>query len=105
MNSPTLTADAEGVWFDDGPNRRLGIAWGDICRISGYKLDAKVRVLIVVALDRDNGEFFELMDDWSGFEDVTRIISDHVPEIDSAWIDRIRSLDVEHPGVVVWQRA
>jgi hypothetical protein len=104
-NAPVLTVDAEGIWREDAPGRRFGIAWDEIYCISGYKLDCMARVVAVVTLDWDFGEFFELMDDWSGFDEVVRMITSRVPGIDPGWIDRIRSLEPRQPGIEVWKRA
>ena len=63
------------------------------------------RVVLVVTLDWDYGEFFELMDDWTGFNDVVQMITSRVPGIDRSWFDRIRSLEPRQPTIEVWKRA
>jgi hypothetical protein len=104
-NTPTLTADSEGIWRSDAPDdRRSGIAWDDIHSIGGCMLDRKTRgVVAVVTLDWDYGEFFELMEDWPGFDDVVRAITSRVPGIDREWMNRIRSLD-PNESIEVWRR-
>jgi hypothetical protein len=104
-NEPTLTADSDGIWRSDSPDdQRVGVAWDEIYTIGGYKLDCITRVVAVVTLDWDYGEFFELMEDWQGFDDVARAITSRVPGIDREWMNRIRSLDPRET-IEVWRRA
>ena len=104
-NPPVLRADAEGVWREDSLVRRSGIAWNEIYRISAYKLDCMTRVAVVVTLDWDYGEFFELIDDWVGFDEVVRLITARVPGIDPNWMDCIRSLEPQQPVIEIWKRS
>ena len=101
---PLLTADADGIWRQDKTGRRSGIRWGEIYHIGGYKLDLMSRVVTVVELDWDFGEFIEFMDNWPGFDDVVNAITSRVPGIVPDWIVRIRSLSTGDNPVDVWKR-
>ncbi len=104
-DGPFLIADANGVWREDTPGRRFGITWDEIYCISAHKLDYITHVVTVVTLDWDFGEYFELMDNWLGFDEVARAISSRIPRIDPCWIDRIHALTPRAPGIQVWKRA
>lgn len=104
MSAQILTADTNGIHLKATAAGRSSIAWDEIFCISGYMLDCKTRLLAVVTLDWDNGEFFELMDDWSGFENVVGEITLRVSCINPNWIDRIRSLAPGQSAIQVWKR-
>ena len=55
----------------------MHVARRSLYTVSGYKLDCMTRVVTVVTLDWDFGEFFELMDDWPGFDDVVGQLLGH----------------------------
>ncbi len=105
-DAPILASDDEGVWRADWfHGRSVGFKWHDVYRISGSKLDCMTHVLTVVALDWDNGEYFELMDDWAGFDEAVRMMAIKITGLDPGWLDRIRAVDVMAESIEVWRRA
>src|SRR5687767_1312637 len=102
---PVLTADNEGVWWQDGPARRSGIAWNEVHSASGSKLDCKTHHVTVVTLDWENGEYFELMNNWEGFDEVVSQFSSRLSGLAPDWIARVESLTPYDNPIVVWKRA
>jgi hypothetical protein len=64
-----------------------------------------IRLVTVVTLDWEFGEYFDIMDDWGGFDRAVQMTSLRVPELDPAWMNRIRSLAPRDPPIEVWKRA
>jgi hypothetical protein len=60
--------------------------------------------VLVVTFDWDFGEFFEIMDDWPGFSDVTNAIAARFPEITPDWLETAQALSPCDPGLNVWNR-
>ena len=104
MSVPRLIADDAGIWTENTSAHRSGIRWDETYCISGHRLDCKTRVVTVVNLDWDYGEYFELMDDWPGFEEVTRLLSSRVPGLNSQWLDRVRAMSPRDPSIEIWKR-
>jgi hypothetical protein len=99
-----LYADGSGVWREDSPGRRTGIAWDEVYRVGGYKLDGVTDVYTCVALDTEYGVFTELYHDWPGFRQVVAAITAELPGIDADWFQRIERLGTDDPAVEVWCR-
>ncbi len=100
---PKLCADMEGIWREDRPGARYGLAWPEIYRIVAYKLDCVTETDIVLEVDFEFGEYLELNDKWEGFEQVVSEISERLPGIPAAWF---AAVDRASPGaepVVVWK--
>jgi hypothetical protein len=79
---PKLFADDRGVWSQPSQAQVSGIEWGEIYRISGYKLDGITEVYTVIELEFDYGEWLELNADWPGFRQVVDTISANLPDLD-----------------------
>src|SRR5262245_49313949 len=100
---PRVMADDKGVWVLDGPAKRSGIAWDEIYIVSGVKVDCMTRVLTMLALDWDWGEYLEFNEEMAGFDDVVRAMTSRLAGIRADWIDRIRSLKPGDERVEVWK--
>lgn len=100
-----LFADDRGVWGESEQGFVTGIEWGEIFRISGYKLDGVTEVYTVIELDFEYGEWIELNADWSGFRQVVDMISQKIPNLHPSWLQAIEGLQIDAPPLTVWQRS
>lgn len=101
---PRLTADDEGICRHDGPARRSCIAWDEIHRVSAGKLDCIAHTVLIVTLDWEFGEFFEIMEDWPGFTDFANAISQRLPGIGTDWLKSAMALRPTESNLVLWER-
>jgi hypothetical protein len=101
---PVLSVDDRGVWREDRPGARFGIAWDDIYSVTGFKLDGVTEVFTGVYLDFEYGEFIELFRDWPGFTQVVEAITARLPGIHANWWKQVEQLEGSDPPLVVWRR-
>lgn len=101
-DGPVLSADTESLSLRHPSSKPIVVVWREICRISGYKLDLVSRIVTVVVLDTECGEFIELMDDWTGFEDTAKMMASTFFGLPPDWIDHIRALEPDKPALEVW---
>ena len=102
--NPILFADARGVWYEQTPGHRSGIAWNDVYRIAGYKLDGITTIYTCVVLDFEYGEFIELYHPRPGFGQVIAAITERFPGITPDWFQKVDQLGVGDPPIEVWHR-
>lgn len=102
---PLLYADNRGVWREDRPGSPFGIAWDEVHRVSGYKLDGVTNVHVCVELDWEYGEHLELYREWPGFHHVVAAITERLPGLASGWLERVEALGPHDPPIEVWRRA
>lgn len=101
---PKLFADDRGVWREDKPGRPFGIAWDEVYRVSGHKLDGITEIYTCVVLDWEYGEFVELYHNWSGFAQVVDALTRRLPGIAPDWFERIEALGLGDSPFEVWRR-
>jgi hypothetical protein len=104
-SEPRLFADDRGIWREDSSGRPTGVAWDDVYRVSGHKLDGVTETYICVAIDWECGEFVELYQDWPGFPQVMSAITARLPGLDAGWFSQIEQLSINDPAIEIWRRA
>jgi hypothetical protein len=88
---PRLEADEDGVWiqFHAAESSKSLLAWGDIRRVSGYRVEGiGDQTDLFLVLDTEYGEFLELYDGLAGFSAVTSALPTHLPGVPSDWLQR-----------------
>ncbi len=101
---PTITADETGVWCQDAPNRRWGILWSEIVRVTVGKIDTITSVDTSVELDFEFGEWIELSSAFPGFAEAMRTICERLGCEHSDWVARTASLRPDDNPFVLWSR-
>lgn len=101
---PRLFADDRGVWREDRRGDPSGIAWDEVYRVTGHKLDGVTEVYTCIVLDWQYGEFVELYHHWPGFAQVIATITTRLSGIAPDWFERVESLSADEPPVEVWRR-
>jgi len=101
---PRLSADSEGVWRQDKPDRRFGINWDEIFGIVGYKLNCITTVDTVLEIEFEYGECIELNSSWDGFPDVVAAITAKIPVLRDGWFEEIETLGPGDEPIVAWRK-
>jgi hypothetical protein len=101
---PQLSADEWGIWRERTRDRRSGIEWGEVYRVSVHKLNGITEFYTCVGLDFEFGDCIELYENWPGFAAVTAAITERLPGISPDWLQRVERLGITDPPIDVWRR-
>lgn len=100
-----LDADVAGLWCEDLSGNRFGMDWDEVHMVSGYKINEVNSESILIVLDYNYGESFQLISTSDGFDQVARSITEFIPGIDPLWLSWIRTSDINDPPLEVWHKA
>jgi hypothetical protein len=101
---PSVSVDEAGVWCQDAPNRRWGIGWDEIVRLTIVKVDAITSVDTSVELDFESGHSIELNSAFPGFSSAVMSILKRLPGVAADWPAQVEALRPGGRPVVLWQR-
>ena len=96
-------ADETGVWCEDRPGFRSVVPWTEITRVAAYKLNCMIRIETFLAFEHESGHLLELSDNWPGFDDVRREVSQHC-DLQANWFAAVEALTPDDDVLVLWQR-
>ena len=102
-SQPRVWSDWDGIWREDRPGAKFGIRWDEISAISVQKIDLIDSESIVLSLDWEYGEYVEIGDYSTGFNQVVTELGSRHPEVAEAFETRVKNLKLGE-SLTIWQR-
>ena len=100
--SPKLQSDDHGVWRIDPDGRRFGISWDEIRAIAAGQLNCFTEHRSYLELEFENGHFFELYEDWLGFDLLLPVLAARFGLADD-WFASVSAMVPGEEPIVFWR--
>lgn len=95
-------ADDRGIWRTGASGDPQGIEWGEIARVSGYRLKGVTDAYTCVMLDFVYGDSFEFDETTPGFSETVEAMTRRLPHIPKDWLQSVRCLSATLTPLQVW---